>query len=149
MSFGKRTILWLPLNNEIPTEEVTMSNRIQEQVHHIRHHGKHHKLNFTSLRHNQSHQYDTTTASVVQDSVSNKSSIPSTTIRSYINFNSTLDISGSTEDVRQTAICYTTNEVLLIIGLTCILNFAFIVLIMSCVHFCSSANTSKVADLPR
>lgn len=35
-------------------------------------------------------------------------------------------------------ICYTTNEVLVIIGVTCFLNFAFILLIMSCVHFFST-----------
>ncbi|KAI5698807.1 hypothetical protein M8J76_013482 [Diaphorina citri] len=45
-------------------------------------------------------------------------------------------------------ICYTTNEVLVIIGVTCFLNFAFILLIMSCVHFFSTrANRLKSAVL--
>lgn len=32
------------------------------------------------------------------------------------------------------SMCYTTNEVLVIIAVTCFLNFAFILLIMTCVH---------------
>lgn len=32
------------------------------------------------------------------------------------------------------SMCYTTNEVLVIIAVTCFLNFAFILLVMTCVH---------------
>ncbi|XP_014255492.1 uncharacterized protein LOC106670026 isoform X2 [Cimex lectularius] len=36
--------------------------------------------------------------------------------------------------------CYSGNEVLIIIGVTCLLNFAFVLLVMACVHYCSSKN---------
>lgn len=32
------------------------------------------------------------------------------------------------------SMCYTTNEVLVIIAVTCFLNFAFVLLVMTCVH---------------
>ncbi|XP_066906120.1 uncharacterized protein [Halyomorpha halys] len=36
--------------------------------------------------------------------------------------------------------CYTGNEVLLVIGVTCLLNFAFVLVVMACVHYCSSSH---------
>lgn len=42
------------------------------------------------------------------------------------------------------SMCYTTNEVLVIIAVTCFLNFAFILLIMTCVHcFTDPSNHKK------
>ncbi|KAG8287650.1 hypothetical protein J6590_033222 [Homalodisca vitripennis] len=49
--------------------------------------------------------------------------------------------------VDRASVCYSTNEVLIIIGLTCVLNLAFIVIVMSCVHFCSSPTVTKISRL--
>lgn len=38
------------------------------------------------------------------------------------------------QHVQPVSMCYTTNEVLVIIAVTCFLNFAFILIIMTCVH---------------
>ncbi|XP_054284154.1 uncharacterized protein LOC129001036 [Macrosteles quadrilineatus] len=54
---------------------------------------------------------------------------------------------SSTTTVDRASVCYDTNEVLMIIGMTCVLNLAFIVVVMSCVHFCSSPAVPKIPRL--
>ncbi|XP_046663444.1 uncharacterized protein LOC124356300 [Homalodisca vitripennis] len=49
--------------------------------------------------------------------------------------------------VDRASVCYSTNEVLIIIGLTCVLNLAFIVVVMTCVHFCSSPTVTNISRL--
>ncbi|XP_073997344.1 uncharacterized protein isoform X2 [Rhodnius prolixus] len=41
--------------------------------------------------------------------------------------------------------CYSGNEVLAIIAVTCVLNFAFVLIIMACVHYCTHTGTSYKA----
>ncbi|KAK9509787.1 hypothetical protein O3M35_007023 [Rhynocoris fuscipes] len=42
--------------------------------------------------------------------------------------------------------CYTGNEVLAIIAVTCVLNFAFVLIIMACVHYCTHAGSSHKSN---
>ncbi|XP_046663443.1 uncharacterized protein LOC124356299 [Homalodisca vitripennis] len=57
------------------------------------------------------------------------------------------DVINSTNipTVDRPSVCYSTNEVLIIIGLTCVLNLAFIVVVMTCVHFCSSPTVTDIS----
>ncbi|XP_039289758.1 uncharacterized protein LOC111055937 [Nilaparvata lugens] len=126
--------------------------------HGIRHHGKHHRTNSSNFWHRHklpdprsttspNLNFSSTTINTVTivDTVSDSGTIVDSVSESYNN-----SFSYSDSEVKQTTICYNTNEVLIIIGLTCFLNFTFITLVMTCVHFCSAAgNGSKVADYPR
>lgn len=143
--FRGRSLKWIPVvENELFTYQTKMTqiklrNESRHKAnatsqHHIRHHGKHH---------NEIQSND------VWQSVSERVSLNGTAKwRQHDITESGLNVSA-TLDVEKTPICYTTNEVLFIIGLTCVLNFAFIVLVMSCVHFCTNPVTRKITVLPR
>ncbi|RZF35963.1 hypothetical protein LSTR_LSTR005376 [Laodelphax striatellus] len=156
----RRSLLWLTItseqsNSSLADDQPIRSLSSQNTLPHtIRHHGKHHKIN--SSNHWHRHKFPDS------KSTSTSSTTPPPTLLNFSTINSNNIIvntvsdgynnsfSDRSSDVKQTAICYNTNEVLIIIGLTCFLNFTFIMLVMTCVHFCSAAgNGSKVADYPR
>ena len=60
---------------------------------------------------------------------------PTTNVSSAANFTQSLENSANN--------CFTTNQVLVIIAVTCFLNFAFIVLIMMCVQILGSTANER------
>lgn len=151
-TFRGRSLKWIPIDeSELLTyqtkmTQITLANESQHKAnvttHHIRHHGKHHKeavVQSNDVWKSVSHPTELLPAVALNGT---------TKWRQHDVVESGLNISASL-NVEKTPICYTTNEVLIIIGLTCVLNFAFIVLIMSCVHFCTDTTTGKITDLPR
>lgn len=104
--------------------------------HPIRHEKKHHRHNATSFHNSRKKENATnaisnansnrTTVILFKTSLSDNNSVPG---------NGTDDILKKKLDAHQN--CYTTNEVLEIIAITCLVNFIFWFLIISCVNFCT------------
>ncbi|XP_050442122.1 uncharacterized protein LOC126846574 [Adelges cooleyi] len=85
----------------------------------VRHHGKHHKMAPPD-------RWPSGAADQQQNAVHHRQTVFSAANNSVAN-------SGHLQST-PASMCYTTNEVLVIIAVTCFLNFAFILLIMTCVH---------------
>lgn len=123
----------LPTASDIPTSDI---NSTPHPIRHLKH----------ILRHQNDHPGNTKLPARPGGSTSTEkllflsnSSISSSSVASGVAISGVGGaISGDRGSPPLLNICYTTNEVLVIIGVTCFLNFAFILLIMSCVHFFST-----------